>query len=379
MRISRAVLASIKALPGWRCRERYVAFAVDDYGSIRLSSQAALDRLVAGRHGVMGFMDRVDAVETREDLESLFEALQTVQDANGRPCVFTAYTLSANPDFQHMRKERTYAYETVCQTFDRLSSDQPSAYEGTWRMWREGIASGLIRPQFHGREHFNVPLLESKLRDWSPDLEANLEVESMAGLTGVLEMPGVAFTHAFGLHDPAVLGQQREVIKEGVRLFEEIFGFRSTTFTPPAGKLHPSLDGWVHSLGVKAVDKPFFGKQCVGRGRTQRSINFLTPPRTGRIGKVVRTLSFEPCSGVKSDPVGEALREIEIAFRWGKPAIISSHRVNYGGHIDPNNGKRGLGALQDLLQRIKKLWPDIRFVSVDELVEIMEADASRVR
>ena len=364
---------------GWRCRDKIVALAVDDYGSVRVSSAAALKGLELRSSGPGAHMDRLDAVETRADLQCLFEVLSSVTDRNGRSAILTAYALPANPDFGRMRKERIYAYESLPETFVRLSASQPAAYEEAWQMWHEGMARDLIRPQFHGREHFNVPLLEKKLEERSPDLEANLEVESMAGLTGIAEMPGVSFTHAFGMHDVSVLPKQREILEDGLRLFEGIFGFQSTTFTPPAGKLHPSLDSWVHSLGVKAVDKPFLGKQALGNGRTQRTVNTLTPPRPDRIGKIVRTLSFEPSSGVKSDPVGEALREIEIAFRWGKPVIISSHRVNYGGHIDPENRKRGLGALSELLKGIKKLWPDIRFVSVDELAEIMEADVSRVQ
>lgn len=377
--MTRRLAAALKCAGGWRCNDKFVALAVDDYGSVRVSSAGALKRLQLRSSGPGAHMDRLDAVETKADLQCLFEVLRSVNDCDGRAAVLTAYSLAANPDFGCMREERRYDFESLPQTFIRLSATQPAAYEQTWQMWQEGMSEGLIRPQFHGREHFNVPLLEKKLQERAPDLEVNLEVESMAGLTDSPDMPGVSFTHAFGLHEISVLDRHREILQDGLRLFEEIFGFRSLTFTPPAGKLHPSLDSWAQGLGVKSVDKPFFGRQPVGNGRSQRSINFLTPPRKGRIGKVVRTLSFEPCSGVKSDPVGEALREIDIAFRWGKPAIISSHRVNYGGHIDPENRKLGLRALRELLQRIKKLWPDVRFVSVDELVEIMEADASRVQ
>ena len=377
--IKRSIVANFKNVLGWRTSERYLAFAVDDYGSVRLASRGARDKLEKSNSCRMGQMDRFDAVETCEDLQALFEVLRAHKDAAGRVAIFTAFTLCANPDFDYLRKHRAYGHETLLQTFERLSSEQHKAYEGTWAVWKEGISSGLIRPQFHGREHFNVPLLVKKLLDRSADLEANVAVDSMAGLQDDPELPGVGFTHAFGIHDASVLPLQREIINSGLRLFEDIFEFRSVTFTPPAGKLHPSLDGYVHALGVKSIDKPFFGTRPIGNGRNQRSINFLEPPKEGKNGKIVRTLSFEPCSGVKSDPVGEALREIEIAFRWGKPAIISSHRVNYGGHIDPENRKRGLGALSELLQRIKKLWPDIRFVSVDELAEIMEADVSRVQ
>jgi len=369
----RRLATELKHLPGWRAQGRYVAFAVDDYGSVRLSSREARDHLEASIPGFGGQMDCYDAVETCEDLEALFEVLRGVRDSDDRAAIFTAYALPANPDFHHMREEHAYAYESLTQTFRRLSAEQPRAYEGTWELWQEGMREGLIRPQCHGREHFSVPLLERKLRQRDRDLESNLRVESMAGLADSPEMPGVGFTHAFGLHDFSLLDNQREIIADGFRLFNEIFGFSSSTFTPPALKLHSSLDEYVASLGVKSIDKPFSGRQPAGNGKMRRSVNFLTPPRKGRVGKVVRTLSFEPCSGNKADPVGQALREIEAAFRWKKPAIISSHRVNYAGHIDPENRKRGLSQLEQLLCGIRKNWPDVRFVTVDELVDIMES------
>ena len=370
--LTRALLTNIKGIPGWHCREKYVAFAVDDYGNVRLASREARDHLESRISGFGGQMDRFDAVETREDLEALFEVLGSVVDRDGRNPVFTAYALSANPDFHAMCKERIYAYETLTQTFQRLAAAQPQAYEGAWELWQEGMQRGLLRPQFHGREHLNIPLLENKLRRRDRDIEENLAVESLAGLGGVPDMPGVAFTQAFGLSDLSQLDQQREIIADGLKLFEQIFGFASATFAPPGLKLHKSLDEYARLLGIASIDKPFYGRQPAGKNRTRRSINFLSSPRKDRVGKIVRSLSFEPSSGIKNDPVGQALREIEAAFRWKKPAIISSHRVNYSGHIDPSNRKKGISELKKLILRIVKNWPDVRFIAIDELTDIMK-------
>jgi hypothetical protein len=61
------------------------------------------------------------------------------------------------------------------------------------------------------------------------------------------------------------------------------------------------------------------------------------------------------------------MKQIETAFFWNKPAIISSHRVNFCGHIDPKNREIGLSALKELLQKIVKKWPDVEFMSSVEL------------
>ncbi|MEX0450068.1 hypothetical protein V6X63_09950 [Spiribacter sp. 221] len=80
-----------------------------------------------------------------------------------------------------------------------------------------------------------------------------------------------------------------------------------------------------------------------------------------------------PTSGTKSDPVGHALAQIDTAFRWRKPAIISSHRVNYAGHIDSKNRERGLAGLAELLQGIVKRWSDVRFITAHTLLQLILA------
>src|SRR6056297_4044957 len=88
----------VKHLGGWRSREELVAFAVDDYGSVRTADAAARDVLRRTVPGFGGQMDEFDAVETRQDLESLFEILTRHRDEAGNPCILTTYCLSANPD-----------------------------------------------------------------------------------------------------------------------------------------------------------------------------------------------------------------------------------------------------------------------------------------
>jgi hypothetical protein len=371
MSITRAAIRRMRHLHGWRTQEKLIILNVDDYGTIRLASRRARDTLQKRIPGFAGQMDTFDALETRADLEALFDVLRSVQGADGIPPAFTAYALSANPDFNALRDEGRYAPEGLPDTFACLAAEQPDAYEGAWSLWQQGMAEGLIHPQFHGREHVSVPLIEAKLTRGDDDLLANIEVESMAGLKPIPEMPGVGFTHSFGLHDKSLLPQHREIFADGLARFAAVYGFASRTFTPPAQQLHPSLDAYVHELGVEAIDKSFFYRRPLGNGRRRPSINFLRPSTQNRVGTIVRTLSFEPTSGTKSDPVGHALAQIDTAFRWRKPAIISSHRVNYAGHINPKNREQGLAALAELLQGIVKRWPDVRFITADALVDEM--------
>jgi hypothetical protein len=69
--------------------------------------------------------------------------------------------------------------------------------------------------------------------------------------------------------------------------------------------------------------------------------------------------------------VNRCLQEIEIAFRWGKPAVINSHRVNFIGSIFPENREKSLRKLKTLLKEVQKKWPVVEFVDTETLGKIM--------
>jgi hypothetical protein len=85
---------------------------------------------------------------------------------------------------------------------------------------------------------------------------------------------------------------------------------------------------------------------------------------------ITRNCSFEPSySGV--DWIGSCLKEIEFAFSIKKPAIISTHRVNYIGVHDEKNRNNSLKELDSLLSSIIKKWPDAEFLSTPELGDLI--------
>ncbi len=374
--MKRILTDNLKNLRGWQTRRKFVAFAVDDYASVRVASPAARQRMIDAGLDLSHQMDRYDAMETRQDLETLFEVLDSVRDGQGKPAKFTAYTLSTNPDFARIREDgKNYHAESVTDTFARLATEQPQAYEGAWTLWQEGRARGLIQPQCHGREHFNVELFEHKLRSAASDMQMSIANDSVAAVDGAPAFPGVGFSHAFGLHHTASLSRHREILADAFDQFERLWGMPSTTFTPPALQLHPSLYPDVEAAGVLSIDKPMRCVRPMGDGTSRRELN-----RSGRqVGQnhltVVRNVVFEPGKDMGFDPVNRAVQQIAAAFRWRKPAIISSHRVNFCGHLEESNRQRGLAALKSLLEQITVRWPDVEFVGVDDIVRDMERSA----
>ena len=86
---------------------------------------------------------------------------------------------------------------------------------------------------------------------------------------------------------------------------------------------------------------------------------------------IIRNAFFEPALSKLSDPVGECLDRINVAFRWKKPAVICSHRLNFMGSLDESNRTVNLSYFRDLLNRIIRLWPDVEFIRTDQLGDLM--------
>jgi hypothetical protein len=86
---------------------------------------------------------------------------------------------------------------------------------------------------------------------------------------------------------------------------------------------------------------------------------------------MVRNCIFEPTENRGYDPINYAMKEIEAAFNLNKIAIVSSHRVNFCGHIDSNNRKNGLKSLKELLIRIVKKYPDVEFMFAPEAMNLL--------
>ena len=65
---------------------------------------------------------------------------------------------------------------------------------------------------------------------------------------------------------------------------------------------------------------------------------------------------------------------MEIAFMMQKPAVISSHRINYAGYIDQTNRDRTLDLLGQLLHNMLQKWPDIEFLTSEQLGLMIDAN-----
>jgi len=368
-----SIFQNFKNIIGWKTKRKIVVLSVDDYGNVRVNSKQARTNMDAAGLKIYSRFDLLDTLETKQDLEQLFAVLNSVKDKNDRSAVFTPFALPCNIDFEKMAADdyRHFYYENLPVTYSKLAKEQPEAYDGAWELWQEGISKGFLKPQFHGREHLNLLVLNDKLTIRDPQLLAALKNKSFTSISDD-DYPTMSSTAAFDFFDVNDNEQFKPIIKEGLQLFEEVYGYRSNYFTPPVYQIHHSLFSTLKENGIEYIDLGLVRKEHQGQSKYQTSFNYIGKKTKENLTIMVRNIVFEPTDERGLDWVNFTIKQIERAFRWNKPAIISSHRVNFCGHIDPKNREKGLTALKNLLDEIVKKWPDVEFMSADELAETLK-------
>ena len=198
---------------------------------------------------------------------------------------------------------------------------------------------------------------------------ANRSFTSLSGS----EYPTIGYTSAFGFWHFEENKRFEQVIKAGLDAFEEVFGYRSMHFTPPGGQEHSIIYPHLFAAGCRFIDLPLLKREHQGEGKYKLKLNYTGKQMTSGLTAMVRNVVFEPSVERSFDWVAFTLRQVEAALRWQRPANISSHRVNFCGHISTENRKNNLDALQRLLDGIVNRWPDVEFMGTAELAKLIDA------
>lgn len=361
---------NILNIPGWRTNRKIVVIESDDWGSIRMPSRQVYEKLLSKGIRVDSLSyNRYDSLASEDDLTALFEVLNSVKDKNGNPAIVTANTIVGNPDFDKIRKSNfmEYHYEPFIETLKRYPKHQQS-----FKIWREGMDSSVFKPQFHGREHLN----ENR---WLKALQNNIGNVRMAfdhgmyDLSTSLKLSENSFMETLNFESVNEISFQKTSIQEGLNLFEKLFGYKSLTFIAPCYTWSSELNQTLKDSGVNALQGNWFQFKPIEGIEHKFKKKFHYTGQRNRLGQLylVRNTAFEPSNNPYFDWVNNALNRANIIFRWGKPLIISSHRLNYIGFIDNKNRDNNLPLLKIMLDQLLKKWPDIEFMSSDQLAHLM--------
>lgn len=365
----------ISNIPGWSTSRKFLVIESDDWGSIRMPSAEVFKALQKkGYHPETDPYLAFDSLESETDLKDLFSVLGSVRDMHGHPAVFTANVVVANPDFGKIRESdfSDYFYESVIETFSRYPGCANS-----YGLWLQGERQQVFHPQFHGREHLNVRQWMKGLQQKDPLLREAFDLNMISISSLPCPLP---YWYMEGL-DYYDSGEQKEkagILSDGMNLFESLLGYRSESFIANCYIWDREIEKKLSELGVSYLQG--IRNQLLPVNENGKHYYKYLRHFTGRRNKfgqfyLVRNAFYEPAlTNEYDDSAEDCLNRVGIAFRWNKPAIIGTHRLNYTGGIHPQNRKKNLAGLKNLLDSIVNKWPEVEFISSDQLGRLIRSE-----
>ncbi|KXK40733.1 MAG: hypothetical protein UZ09_BCD002000221 [Bacteroidetes bacterium OLB9] len=353
----------LKNIPGKGINRKVIAFAVDDYGNIRQNDWTSLQYME--RHGfeIQNHFDRLDGLSTSDDLNALFDVLSKHRDHNAIPPVFTVFTNPQNLNFEKIVSDgySSVEYEDFTESMNKYSQVD------TADIFMNGIEAKYLYPEYHGRTHFHEGMFVSNLLKKDTQTFWCLDHQCYTGLTNHSNNHQ-SYLSTYSYNDKKEFESLKIHLNEGILAFERIFGRRPLHFTSPGQLTHEELHRYLFEQGVLYIDTTPIKRQFEGNNKYSLVISWLGKKNKNGPTAIVRNCIFEPMYGID---VGHTLNQIKIAFALNKPAIISTHRVNFCGRIDENNRKQGLKKLDVLISSILKKWPDVEFMPTTQMAALI--------
>ena len=355
---------------GWHTNRKIVVIESDDWGSIRMPSSEVYTSLLSRGIRVDNLVyNRYDSLACEEDLIALIETLIDIRDNNGNHPVFTLNTVVGNPDFIRIRNSKftEYFYEPFTETLKRYPK-----HCGSFKLWEQGIGFGVFKPQFHGREHLNVIRWLKALQDSNKNVHVAFD-HGMFDLSIGPRITHDSFMDALNYEKKEEITVLKQSLSEGLDLFQSLFGYKSQSFIAPSYIWPSEIEECIQKKGVRFIQGTQYQFEPLLRTNHafRKVFHYTGQRRKDGLYFIIRNASFEPSEDPNHDWIDLIMAKAYSAFLFRKPLVISSHRVNYVGFINHLNRDKNLPRLKTLLKTMLRKWPDIEFLSTDQLGEII--------
>jgi len=348
---------------GFQINRKIVVIESDDWGSIRMPNARTYDILSEDSKYIKNNpYCRVDTIADSEDMEALFEVLLKFRDIRGNPPIITANTVVGNPDFQKIKENNftNYYYEPFTETVNRYYPNQ-----NIWQLWEKGVDERIFFPQFHGREHLNSAYWLQLLQNKDPQAIKAFDLGCWIITPNLRNIQASYDVHSDFEEEVAL-----QAVKEGLELFEKIFGYKSLSFIANNFIWNSKIEDVLNQQEVEILQGMKYQKLPMLNSGKKRTLtrHYLGSRNKNDQVYLIRNCVFEPSQNITNKNEAETcFSEVKNAFFWKKPAVITTHRLNFIGAIDKKNRMRNLQMLQDLLDKIIKTWPDVEFLTSVEL------------
>jgi hypothetical protein len=353
-----------------KSKKKVVVIESDDWGSERIPSVKVRNKLASRGIDVNSNPhSRFDTLERLEDLELFYNELDIIERQFGKKVKITTNFIVGNPDFEKIREQnyQHYFFEDFTKTYEKRDGNV-----NVWLMVKKLIHKGYFVPQFHGREHINVMYWLNELKDRNKaflnafDFNCYGIDAPSAGLKKNNLM--AAFEYGSSSHKMFI----QESICEGLEIFESKFLNKSSTLVVPRHIWDSDLEETMITNGVSAIQTSMFQLTPeVGKYKKHFRYTGMQNHKTS-IKYLVRNAFFEPSYNEKKDWVNQTFQKVKLAFLMHVPVIIGTHRLNFVGGIDPYIRDKNLIKFSELLKLIINAYPEVEFLSSNELNNIID-------
>lgn len=343
-----------------RLRRKIVVFESDDWGAIRVPSSEVHDLLIAEGYNLdVRPYEHLDGLECDNDVEVLAQMLGSFTDTSGHHPQLTLNYLSANPDFEKIKEAnfKEYHWEAIEDTYARYKSSG-----NVINLVKDGIKNGVFDVQFHGREHFDIPMWLRALQAGDNDILTAFS----HGMCGIFPKDNPSHGNKYMVALKADDAFTRKAIEEGISEFSRIWGRRPGSFIAPCYTWHENLEHTLAKNGIRVIQTSRFQRIP---NSSRRIAHYTGQQNSYNLIYTVRNCSFEPATSklTEKELVAYTMTEIRKAFHSGIPAIISSHRINYTSRLSAKNAERGRNLLSELFKTILTEFPDAEFCTGSDL------------
>jgi hypothetical protein len=366
-KISRNLQAAI----GSTTNRKLLVIESDDWGSIRMPNKLAYHNLL--KKGIpvdKSPYNKLDNLETEEDFLVLFELLNKIKDSKGNSLKITANTIMANPDFEKIRTSnfKEYHYMELSDTYNHFNGNTKAL-----ELFKEGINNNLLTPQLHGREHLHPLEWLKALRENDITTTEAFDEKVWGHPNNYFKDTKMNFSSAFHLLDEEHHTFGENALMEAAKIFRDTFDFKSDSFIAPRYIWNSKIEGILNNIGVKYIQGKIIQLCPIPNNpyKFKNKVNYLGKKNKFGQTYLTRNVFFEPAQNQKFDWLNDAMERIRIAYKWKKPAIISMHRLNFMGGLDIDNRKENLELLQVLINKVISEFPEVEFLSSNELGKIL--------
>lgn len=348
-----------------RTPRHIVVIESDDWGSIRVPSKEVWNALKFDGYAMdTRPYERYDCLENDEDVKSLTEILLKYKDYKGNHPVLTLNYLSANPDFLRIKEDsyKKYSFVTLEETY------QKSIYSSNvLTLIKNGINQGIFKPQCHGREHFNVLEWLVALQHGDKDVLIAFQYDMCGIFPKNNPTKGNQYMVALRSIDEKSQQYVCDTVAQSLEMFYNTWGYRSRTFIAPCYTWNDKIEDVLRNNGVDLLQSSRIRRSS---DSSSEAYVYAGKKKNGIIYGV-RNCSFEPATN-QNYSTKALMEEVDHAFRENHVVVISSHRINYVGGISNNNRIKNLILLEEFLSTLLVKYPDVEFMSSDQLIEVLK-------